>query len=147
MFSFAKIFADIAKALGASAKIIGYGISVIIISGGAWYLSRVYYSKNEQLNSVSMISKKQDIIIQRLEVLETKSNILNNNVCKGFGEVNILFKRTTEYYDQRFDVLDKNQRSRFEGQKKWLNEEIDKLLNFTISEKKNETPYRLTSIP
>lgn len=158
MFSFAKFIADLFKTLGISAKITGYAISAIVIGGGAWYLSHVYYQKNNQLNQVDVLNKKVDIVlerfdkvIERLDTIERNNNSSHKNfdakVSNGFGEVNILFKRTTEYYDQRFNVLDKNQKSNFEGQRKWLNEEIDKLLNFTISEKKNESPYRLTSIP
>lgn len=149
MFSFAKLFADIAKLLGASTKFIGYAIALIVVGGSAWSLSRIYYSKNEQLNSVSELSLKIDTLIKRVDKFESNNNTwhtnMNSTISNGFGEVKTIFRMQTEYYDTRFNQLDKNQDSRFFLQRKWLDEKIEN--SFSQAEKKNETPYRLTQIP
>lgn len=156
MFSFAKLFADIAKAVKAPTWIITHGITIIIVASTSWVISSVYSNKNKKIESVPVILSAIDTL--RNEVKDVKRQICNlelinksghdsikSIIGQGFGGVKTIFTKQNELIDLRFNSLSDKNTEQFDLQRKWLREDIDKL--FSEAEKKNEIPYRLTQIP
>ena len=155
MFSIAKLFADIAKALNAPVWVVSHGLLVIFSVGLTWGAVKVFSGKNEKIESVPGINAKLDKVIVIVSGLDTRiDNIENTNkkghdsilsvVGKGFGNVQEAFAKTQELNNQKFQFLNRNIDEKFALPDKWIDDLINRI---SSAEKKNESPYRLTAIP
>lgn len=154
MFSFAKLWADILKYLGAPTGFLTHSLIAILFAGGSWYANSFYRSKNDKIESVPVILNAIDTL--RKEVKDVKRQICNLEMVNksghdsmklvirtGFGKVQEAFNKTNDLNNQKFLYLNRNIEEKFSIPDRWL----DELINRISYEKKNETPYRLTQIP
>lgn len=155
MLAIAKLFADIAKALNLPVWVITHGVVIILTGSITWVGIKFYNSKNQKIESVPVILAAIDTL--RMEVKEVKTEVtdlklinksghdsIKSDIGKGFGKVQEALTKTNELNNQKFLFLNRNIEEKFALPDRWIDDLINRI---SATEKKNETPYRLTSIP
>ncbi|NJK97349.1 MAG: hypothetical protein HC905_22755 [Bacteroidales bacterium] len=89
MLSFAKLFADIAKAVGAPTWVITHGLTIIIVGSISWGASVFFYKKDQKIESVPVILKTMDTI--RMELKDVKKQVCAIDQTNKSGHDSILF--------------------------------------------------------